>query len=150
MLKLAEIYEDLYNLGAVLIAEYKRLPAETDACVVAADGMYGVFFDLDKLDTVAKERAAASHEWAHIVTGATYTIGATPCVIQAAERRATRAQIKKLLPFSEMRAAMKAGYTELYQLAEYFEVPEDLIQQAVEYYTGPCGLSFRDASEDGC
>ena len=49
-----------------------------------------------------------------------------------------------------MRAAMEAGYTELYQLAEYFEVPEDLIQQAVEYYTGPCGLSFRDNTEDCC
>ena len=57
---------------------------------------------------------------------------------------------KKLLPFSEMRAAMEDGYTELYQLAEYFEVPEDLIRQAVEYYTGPCGLSFRDTSGEGC
>ena len=36
------------------------------------------------------------------------------------------------------------------KLAEYFEVPEDLIQQAVDYYTGPCGLSFRDNTEDCC
>ena len=150
MPKLSEIYEDLYNLGAVLIAEYAPLPTGADACVVEADGLYGVFFDLNQLDTISKERAAASHEWAHIATGATYTMGATPSVVQAAERRATRAQIKKLLPFPEMRAAMEGGYTEPYQLAEHFEVPEDLIQQAVDYYTGPCGLSFRDPSENCC
>lgn len=37
---------------------------------------------------------------------------------------------------------MKSGYREVWELAEYFEVPEDLIRQAIEYYTGPCGLSF--------
>lgn len=44
MPKLSEIYEDLYNLGAVLIAEYAPLPTGADACVVEADGLYGVFF----------------------------------------------------------------------------------------------------------
>ena len=32
-------------------------------------------------------------------------------------------------------------------LAEYFEVPEDLIQQAVDYYTGPCGLVFLENND---
>lgn len=142
MQELAELYKDLYDLGAVLVAEYAPLPGDADATVVEADGRYGIFFDLNLIDTFAKEKVAAGHEWAHISTGATYTLGATQAVIQAAERRATRAQIKKLLPFEEMRTAIHSGYTESYELAEYFDVTEDLIRQAIEYYTGPCGLRF--------
>lgn len=150
MPKLAELYEDLYNLGAVLVAEYAPLPGDADATVVEADGRYGVFYDLNLIDSMAKERVAAAHEWAHIATGATYTLGATPAMVQAAERKATRAQIKKLLPFEEMRAAMDAGYTEVWELAEYFEVPEEFIRQAIDYYTGPCGLSFQKILPDDC
>ena len=150
MPKLAELYEDLYALGAVLVAEYAPLPGNADATVVGADGLYGVFYDLNLIDSMAKEKVAAAHEWAHIATGATYTLGATASMIQAAERKATRAQIKKLLPFEEMRAAMDGGYTEPHELADYFEVTEDLIREAIAYYTGPCGLSFQKILPDGC
>jgi hypothetical protein len=37
---------------------------------------------------------------------------------------------------------MREGDREVWQLAEKFDVSEDLIRQAVDYYTGPCGLSF--------
>ncbi len=65
-------------------------------------------------------------------------------MIQAAEWKATRAQIKKLLPFEEMRAAMNAGYTEVWELSEYFDVTEDMVRRAIVYYTGPCGLNFQN------
>ena len=58
------------------------------------------------------------------------------------EQRADRWAIKKLLPFEEMKAAITQGNTEIYELADYFTLPEDLIRQAIDYYTGPCGLSF--------
>lgn len=141
MTQLADIYQELYDLGAVMIAEYKPLPCGTDAAIVEVEGQYGIFYDLNMIDTIAKERAAA-HEWAHIVTGSTYTAGATPAVIQRAELRATTAQIKKLLPAEELRAAMQNGYESTWALAELFQVPEDLIRGAVDYYTGPCGMTF--------
>lgn len=150
MPKLAELYEDLYDLGAVLVAEYAPLPGDADAAVVEADGQYGVFYDLNLIDSMAKEKVAAAHEWAHISSGATYTLGATPAMIQAAERKAIRAQIKKLLPFEEMRAAMEDGHTEPWELAEYFEVTEDFVLEAIGYYTGPCGLSFQKILPEGC
>lgn len=142
MTQLADIYQDLYDFGAIMIAEYKQLPCGTDAAVVEVDGRYGIFYDLNQIDTIAKERAAAAHEWGHIVTGATYTAGATTAVIQKAERRATIAQIKKLLPADELEAAMKDGYETTWALADYFQVPEGLIRGAVDYYTGPCGIVF--------
>lgn len=150
MPKLAELYEALYDLGAVLVAEYAPLPGKADAAVVEADGLYGVFYDLNLINSMAKERVAAAHEWAHIITGATYTLGATPAMIQAAERKATRAQIEKLLPFDEMRAAMDAGCTETWELADRFEVTEEFVREAIDYYTGPCGLSFQKILPEDC
>ena len=142
MPQFSQIYEELHDLGAILIAEYRPLPCDTDAAVIEVNGRYGIFFDLTKINSLAKERAAASHEWAHIATGATYTVGATRAMIQRAELRASKAQIKKLLPFEELRAAIKDGRTELNELADLFDVPADLMQEAICYYTGPCGLKF--------
>ena len=58
------------------------------------------------------------------------------------------AQIKKLLPFDDMKAAIVGGIcTNDFELAEYFEVTVELVESAVEYYTGHLGLSFRDEDE---
>ena len=114
------------------------------------DGSCAIAIDPFKLVNTADETYKLAHELGHCETGSFYSQYAPFDERGRNEARATRWAIKKLLPFDEMRTAMEEGYTEPYQLAEYFEVPEDLIQQAVEYYTGPCGLSFRDASENDC
>lgn len=144
MEKLTELYNELLNMGVDVFSGSYHLSGSCDSTVIQINDWFGVFLDIERIRAPIQELEAVAHEWAHITTGATYTVGATNAVIQRAEMRATRAQIKKLLPFDEMRAAMEAGYTERYELAEYFEVPEDLIQQAVDYYTGPCGLSFME------
>lgn len=150
MEKLTRLYNELSDMGVSLFSGRYAFDGEYDALVVAKDSLLGMFLDIDRIRTVRQELVAVGHEWAHIATGATYTMGATPAMIQAAERKATRAQIKKLLPFDEMRAAMDAGYTEVWELAERFEVTEDFVQEAVDYYTGPCGLSFQKILPDDC
>lgn len=142
MKKLAKIYEELYDMDVILFAGHRRLPDDTDAMVIEWNDSYGIFYDLNQIDTPEKELLAASHEWAHIVTGATYTMGATPAMIQRAELRASRAQIKKLLSFEELSEAIHLGYTEPFALADHLELPEQIVRQAIDYYTGSCGLSF--------
>ena len=114
------------------------------------DGSCAIAIDPFKIHSDADEISKLAHELGHCETDSFYCQYAPLDERGRNEARASRWAIKKLLPFGEMRAAMEAGYTELYQLAEYFEVPEDLIQQAVDYYTGPCGLSFRGNTEDCC
>lgn len=142
MEKLTEIYNDLSAMGAYLFSGNYAFEDGYDSAVVDIGGYTGIFLDIEKIRTLSAELAAVSHEWAHIVTGTTHSHDAPVRLIAWGETKATRAQIKKLLPYEEMRAAMKSGYREVWELAEYFEVPEDLIRQAIEYYTGPCGLSF--------
>lgn len=150
MEKLTELYNDLVNMDVEVMSGCYKMSGECDSTVIRLGNAYGIFLDIDRIRTVCQEVEAVGHEWAHITTGATYTVGATPAMIQAAERKATRAQIKKLLPFEEMRATVDAGYTEVWELAERFEVTEDFVQEAIDYYTGPCGLSFQKILPDDC
>lgn len=140
--RLTEIYKELQDGGVFLSSGSYHLKGECDSIVVCDGIRYGIFLDIDKIQTLVQEKEAVSHEWAHIVTGATYTFDVPPAVRQKAERRAEVAKIKKLLPFDELRGAIKNGYNTIFELSEYFMVSEDTVSQAVEYYTGPCGLRF--------
>jgi len=140
--RLTELYGELRDRGVFLSSGSYRLKGDCDSIVVCDGRRYGVFLDIDKIQTLVQEKEAVSHEWAHIVTGATYTFDASPAVQAKAERRAMVAQIKKLLPFEELRGAIINGYTTRFELSEYFMVSEDTVSEAIEYYTGPCGLEF--------
>lgn len=130
------------DAGVLVASGSYHLKGECDSVIVSDGSHYGIFLDIDKIRTIAHEKEAVAHEWAHWISGATYTFDAPPAVRQKAEVQADRRQIKKLLPFDEMRAAMQNGITEVWELAEFFNVSESLITDAVEFYTGPCGLKF--------
>lgn len=98
--------------------------------------------DFDNIDTVSKEIVVLAHEGGHASTGATHKVCSPFDLIQKHEELANRWAIKKLLPLEEVRAAMKDGYTEAYQLAEHFEVTERFVQQAISYYENACGIDF--------
>lgn len=118
-----------------------RIPF-SDAVVLELDGVYGLFIDTDQIGTIAEETVIVAHEAGHIFTGSTYKLTSPYSVIQKQENRANKWAIKKLLPFDEMKEAMSNGYKTKYALAEHFQLTEDFVQMAYDYYTGPCGLSF--------
>ena len=49
---------------------------------------------------------------------------------------------KRYLPFEELQNAVSAGYTEPWQLAEYFQLPETAVRGALNYYLRVRGLRF--------
>lgn len=50
------------------------------------------------------------------------------------ERAADKWAIKKLIPKDELEAAFQKGITEVWELAEYFEVTEDFVRKAAKEY----------------
>ena len=50
------------------------------------------------------------------------------------EARVFRWQVKNMLPYEELEQAIKKGYTESWELAEYFDLSEEFVRKAVEYY----------------
>lgn len=146
MEKLTEIYNELMTMGVLIFHGRYGLSGKADSVTIKTGGRFGVFLDDARIRTRAQELDAASHEWAHIVSDATYGADAPAAVRMKAETRATRTQIERVLPFHDMLQAMKAGDTTAFALAEHFGITEDLIHKAYDYYTGPCGLQFWPAS----
>lgn len=121
-----------------------------ESLAIMDHGSCYIAIDPFKLTSSIDEKVKLSHELGHCLTGSFYNQYVPFDERRRNESRATRWALKKLLPFEEMRAAMDGGYTEPHELADYFEVTEDLIREAIAYYTGPCGLSFQKILPDGC
>lgn len=90
-------------------------------------------FDYSKIDSMPELMVCAAHEIGHCVTGAFYTEKSFD-LRSRMEYRADKWAIKKLLPKSEMEEALKNGYVEVWQLAEYFEVTEEYVKKALWIY----------------
>lgn len=81
-----------------------------------------------------EEMLKLAHELGHCVLGAFYN-EYSPFDIRAKhERRADEWAIKKLVTKDEFIDAVKSGNTEPWQLAEVFDLPEQLIRKAAQIY----------------
>jgi Zn-dependent peptidase ImmA (M78 family) len=85
-----------------------------------------------KLDGTADEKVKLAHELGHCMTGAFYLQHSPEDLRRKYEATANRWAVKKLVPLNRLKAALQAGYTEIWELAEHFEVPEWFMQQALQ------------------
>ena len=111
------MYNDLQGLG-VDVAELK-LKANT--AIAFMDNF--LVIDRSHCKTAAKERTVLAHEAGHYLSGAFY-LAYSPYEIK------------------EQRHAMACGFTEPWQLAEYFNLDEDYIKEALHYWTECRGIDF--------
>nr|DAO88770.1 MAG TPA: IrrE protein [Caudoviricetes sp.] len=86
------------------------------------------------IDTTAEEKVLLAHELGHCMTGAFYNQYSKLDIREKHERRADKWAIKKLIPVDELKRAVKSGRESRYELAEYFNVTEDFMQKAMDYY----------------
>lgn len=105
-------------------------------------GYYAVFLDFTKIRSTRLLRGVCYHELGHAATGALHKVDSPYELVERSEYRANRWSAEHYLPQEEFRAAFAAGYTELWQLAEYFDMPERDIQRALTYWTEHRGIDF--------
>lgn len=109
------------------------IPENGSMCLQTEQRCY-IGMDHSVLDSEASRRVHLGHELGHCKTGAFYNIYAARDVRQKHENRADKWAIKKLVPKDELDKAIDAGYTEIWSLAEYFDVTEDFMKKAVCWY----------------
>lgn len=97
-----------------------------DECVIAIDPT--------KVRSSIDEKMKLAHELGHCETASFYSPHDDFFTRQRLENRADKWAIKKLIPVSELVQATSNGYTEVWELAEYFCVTEDFIIKALTYY----------------
>jgi len=102
--------------------------------VMLEDGRCFVGMDESVRDGGVQERVHLSHELGHCVTGSFYNIYAAIDHRQRHENRANKWAIQALIPVEELDDAIAEGCTEVWELAERFQVTEEFIRKAVCFY----------------
>lgn len=129
--KLISLYQELSAQG---ITFYTWDLDGGKAATLEVNGRYAIFMDVDHIHTTAEERVILAHEGGHAVTGATHRLSSPFDLIAKHEYQANKWAFKKLLPPEELDQAVRAGYTEPWQLADYFQLPESFVVRAIAYY----------------
>ena len=109
--------------------DFSHMPSismpDKDTCYI---GINPVF-----INSHSEEKVILAHELGHCSTGSFYNRYATLDIRLKHEHRADKWAIKKLVPKNELKEAFKRC-TNRWELSEYFEVTEDFMQKALDYY----------------
>lgn len=103
---------------------------------------YAVFLDFGKIGSTRLLRGVCYHELGHVATGALHKVDSPYELVERSEYRATRWGVENYLTEEAFRAAFAAGYTELWQLSDYFDLPERCIEDALIYWKERKGIDF--------
>lgn len=99
-----------------------------------SSGITGVFVDHGRMDTAAEEAVALLHEGGHCATGTNHSIVSPFDLIEKHEYKADKWAVQDAVSQEELTAARRAGYREIYELAEYFNLTEDFMRKVVCWY----------------
>jgi hypothetical protein len=105
-------------------------------------GFYAVFLDFTKIPSTRVLRGVCCHELGHAATGALHKVDSPFELVERSEYRAARWVAENYLTAELFREAFAAGYTELWQLVEFFDLPEDCIKTALTYWKERKGIDF--------
>ena len=105
-------------------------------------GFYAVFLDFTKIPSTRVLRGVCCHELGHAATGALHKVDSPFELVERSEYRAARWVAENYLTAELFREAFAAGCTELWQLAEFFDLPEDCVETALTYWKERKGIDF--------
>ena len=137
MENLDRLYQWLSDEGVFLFDRQLPFSQKGSSAVTVklnGDDSWGIFLDKGKLETRAKETTTVGHEAGHYATGTTHAVCSPFDLIQKHENRADKWAIRRLIPKTKLDDAVAEGYTEMWELADYFGVTEDFMRKAVCLY----------------
>lgn len=104
---------------------------EIKGVVIEQDGLHvGIRKDLE----AREKKAVLAHELGHIKKGGLYQIGTPPLLKQKAECLSDRYAAELLASPEDVRNALKHGIRSAWELADYFEVPYDVMNRIIDDY----------------
>ena len=107
------------------------------------DGIYtAVFLDFTQIRSTRLLRGVCCHEMGHVATGALHKVDSPYELAERSEYRANRWCAQHYLSQEDFREAFESGYTEPWQLAEFFDMPERDVRSALTYWTQRRGVNF--------
>lgn len=145
MFELSDFYEYCDN-NSVDIIPYDNAPSK--GTTVRDNDQYAIFLDFTKIHTTKDLRGICFHELGHAATGALHKVSSPYELVERSEYRANRWAAQHFLRESDFREAFSYGCKEIWELSEYFELPEEDIKNALSYWTERRGIIFDSCSTD--
>ena len=141
MFELSQFY-DYCREKQVAVIPFAGMPAPG---ATLRDGTaYAVFLDFSKIKSTRLLRGVCCHELGHAATGALHKVNSPYETVGRSEYRANRYVAQRFLKPEDFREAFAAGYTEIWLLAEFFELPEEDVRRAYDYWVQARGVDFNN------
>lgn len=112
---------------------YGRLPHTQSLSIYSNEKCY-IAIDPMEIKSAADGKVKLAHELGHCETCSFYSRSSPADVLERHEHRADKWAVHHLIPLEEYQEAISKGYTEVWQLAEYFDVTEDFIRRTDYLY----------------
>ena len=144
MFELSEFYTYCKN-NDIPVIPFEGMPSE--GATIRDGSALGIFLDFSKLTTTRQLRGVCMHEQGHAATGALHSVSSPYETVERAEHRVHRWSAETYLTAENFADAFSAGYTEPWQLSEWFDLPERDVLTAYRYWTENRGLQFDGPGE---
>ena len=125
--------ESTINTLASMDIMVADMPHQNNACTCSESARI-IGINPNKIKTQAEQRTALLHEAGHFKSGAFYNKKATFQVMEQAEHKAWKSAILDNITRARLQECFSKGITELWELAEEFNVNEDFMLKAILYY----------------
>lgn len=127
---------DLFSIAeeAQIPVEYLSMPLNESIAVQDGNKEF-IILDKSLVADSVESTVHLAHELGHCMTGSFYCVYSPLDIRKKHEYRANKWAVEHLISESDLDEAVAKGNTEIWQLAEYFGVTEDLMKKAVCYYT---------------
>lgn len=139
MFELANFY-DYCKENAVQVIPFAGAPQP--GATIRDGSRYAIFLDFSQIRSTRLLRGVCCHEMSHVATGALHRAGSPYEIAERSEYRANRYAAQNFLTESAFRQAFADGYTETWQLAEYFDLPQQDVEKALRYWVDARGVDF--------
>lgn len=103
------------------------------------DKINAVALNYDEFGTYIEEKCTLAEELGHYYMDATYSLSSSLETKSRQEYRAKKWAYTTLIPFADFKNALKKGITKIYELAEYFDVTVEFMQNCITFYTNKYG-----------
>ena len=139
MFELSDFFNYCKN-NRIDVIPYNGMPHE--GATVRDGTWYAIFLDFDKIQSTRLLRGVCYHEVGHAGSGALHKVDSPFETVGRAEARAASYAARRYMTDNDFREAFAAGCRELWELAEYFDLPEEDIKTALSYWTERRGVNF--------
>ncbi|MFR8754701.1 MAG: ImmA/IrrE family metallo-endopeptidase [Monoglobales bacterium] len=132
----SEILYDIADRENIEIINYNKL--NNEARIMEIDNSFCIFMNPKKINNSIQEKEILAEELGHYFTDTLYYPAASRLEKSKCEYKAQKWAMCKLVPFDALKQKIKQGYN-LYDLAEYFDVEPNYMQNCIDLYLSKYG-----------